>query len=144
MTSYLSEDLALLAVIYPAVHSTEQNTTWVSMSNYEEIAVVLIAGDIGTSLDLDIEIATDGSAGNLHTLKSITQLTQAGGDDNSPVLVEVLAAEMVNPSGASGSNYDYLRVEATPSGNCYFSVAVFGHRPRQRPVATTLWDEVKQ
>lgn len=137
-----SETIALLGFISPAGHSTEQNTTLAKVSEYERIMIVINAGDIGTSLAIDVEVATDSEAAGLHTLKSATTLTQAAGDDNSKVVINVRAAELVNPSGASSSNYDYLRVECTPSGTCHFSVEVFGIDSRHEPVPTTLWDQV--
>lgn len=142
ITERFSEANALLATINPATYSAEQNTAWLDMSKYERIVVVLNAGDIGTSLDIDIEIATDSSGSNIHTLKSITQLTEAGGDDNANVVIEIRASEMTSPSGADSTNYRYVKVEVTPSGNCIFGVMVYGNEARYEAVATTNWDEI--
>jgi hypothetical protein len=134
-----------LATIYPASYNSEQNTSFIDMSLYHRIVVVLSCGDIGTSVDLDIEIATDTSASNLLTLKSITQLTQAGGDDNSDAAVEIQAEELSVPTGAAAANrgkYRYLRVEITPSGSCLLGCMVFGVVSRYNPADVTNWDEV--
>jgi len=132
----------IAALIYPASYSSEQESAWVDMSQYERIVILLNVGDIGTSVNADVEIATDDSGSGLHTLKSIAALTEAGGDDNSFVLIEVRAAEMVNPDGAPADNYRYIRLEVTPSGNCLLGATIIATYPRYIPVATTLIDEI--
>lgn len=142
MQAHMTETHELLAVINPATYSSEQSTTWVNVARYDRITVIINAGDIGTSLDADIELATDDSGTNLHTLKSITQLTQAGGDDNANVAINIVAEELSNPASAPADEYDYLRVETTPSGNCIYGVEVWGYNSRYLPVPTTNIDEI--
>lgn len=137
-----SEVNALLATIYPASYSAEQNTAWISMENYERLFVKITAGNIGTSLAVDIEIATDALGSNLHTLKSATTLTEAGTDDNSSVGIEIRAEELSKPSGAPSKEYTHIRVEVIPTGATLLSVDVFGFAPRRAPVDTSVWDEI--
>lgn len=137
-----SETHELLGGIYPAAFTTEQNTAWIDASKHNRFAVLVRAGNIGTSLDVDIEICTDGAAANLHTLKSMTQLTEAGGDDSSTVIIEIRADELTKPSGTSAINFTHFRVEVTPNGSTIVDVAVFGFDARYEPVPTTLLDEV--
>jgi hypothetical protein len=141
-TERFTETAQLLAVTYPASYAAEQNTAFVNVGSFHRVLVLVIAGDIGTSLDVDVEIATDASATALHTLKSITQLTQAGGDDNSPVAIEIQTEDLVKPTGASATNYEWLRVESTPNGASIYTILVFGLIPRYAPVSTTIFDEI--
>lgn len=120
--------------------STEQNTTFVNIKNYRRLAIVIYTLDVGTTLDADVEISTDGVTGGLHTLKSITQLTS--GDDDAQVIINVRDEELSKPTSASSSEYDWVRVETTPSGACTYTVSVFGIEPRYSPVGTAEWDEV--
>lgn len=139
------EDRQLLGVLWPASYNSEQNvpsSNFFDVSKYHRIAVEVFAGNIGTSLDVDVEIATDNAAANLHTLKSITQLTEAGSDDNSAVHIEIQSEELSKPTGATGQNYDFLRVEVTPSGATLVCVAVYGFVSRNKPVSTTIYDEI--
>jgi hypothetical protein len=145
-TERFTETHRKLAVIYPASYNSEQNTAFVDVGGFHRIFVHVIAGDIGTSIDVDIEIATDSAAAGLLTLKSITQLTQAGGDDDSDVGIEIQAEELSYPTGAAAADlgkYHWLRVEVTPSGSCLLAVVVYGVPARFSPVDVTNWDEIK-
>lgn len=142
MPALFSEKNELLGGIYPASYDAEQNTAWINAKSHNRFAVIVRAGNIGTSLDADIEIATDDQASNLHTLKSMTQLTQAGGDDDSTVIIEFNGSELTYPTDAPSTNYTHFRVEATPSGASIFEVIVLGFDARNEPVSTTLLDEV--
>jgi hypothetical protein len=141
LNSNFSEIADLLGVINPASYAAEQNTGWIDMAKYSRIAIVIHAGDIGTSLDADVEIATDSSGTDIHTLKSMTQLTEAGGDDNSVVVIEVRAEEMSKPSEADGKEYSHLRLELTPSGATIVGAQVWGLSPKYPPVTNSLLAE---
>lgn len=125
--------------IYEGV-TTEQNTTFVNVKNYRRLAIVIKTLDVGTTLDADVEITTDGVTAGLFTLKSITQL--ASGDDDEKVVINIRDEELSKPSGASSDQYDYIRVETTPNGAATYVVMVFGLEPRYAPVGTTEWDQV--
>lgn len=125
--------------IYEGV-TTEQNTTFVNVKNYHRLAIIIKTLDVGTTLDADVEISTDGVTGGLFTLKSITQFTS--GDDDAKTLINVRSEELSKPTGASSQEYDYVRVESTPSGAATYVVMVFGLEPRFAPVGVTEWDEV--
>lgn len=132
-TKLLSKD------VYSGV-TTEQNTTFVNVKNYRRIAIIIQALAVGTSLDADVEITTDGVTGGLFTLKSITQL--GGSDDSDIVLINIRDEELSKPSGASSEQYDWIRVETTPSGSGTYVVLVLGLEPRFSAVGTTEWDQV--
>lgn len=139
VTENFAEYAAPLAKLGATAATTEQNTAWINLSKYHRAAIVLHVIGVGTTLDMDIEIATDDAATGLFTFKSITQLdSEADGDI---VVVDVRADELGKPSGASAENYDWLRVEITPSGSSAFSCVVYGLEPRYAPIDQTLWAE---
>jgi hypothetical protein len=134
-----------LATIYPASYNSEQNTAWFDVGGFHRVFVDISAGNIGTSLDVDIEIATDSAASGLLTLKSITQLTEAGSDDDSDVGIEIQMEELSMPTGAAAADrgkYHWMRVELTPSGATLLSCKVYGVPARFAPVDVTNWDEI--
>jgi len=139
-TQQFSEYTKLLSHnIYEGV-TTEQNTTFVNIKNYRRLAIMIVTLDVGTTLDADVEITTDGVSAGLHTLKSITQFTS--GDDAAKTVIEIRDEELSKPTGASSQEYDWVRVETTPSGAATYTVSVFGIEPRYLPVGVTEWDEV--
>jgi len=125
--------------IYEGV-STEQNTSFVNVKAYRRIAIIIKTLDVGTTLDADVEITTDGVTAGLFTLKSMTQL--ASGDDDEKVLINVRDEELSKPTGASSDQYDWIRVETTPSGAATYVVMVLGLEPRFSPVGISDWDQV--
>jgi len=139
-TERFSERAQVLAVTYPASYSSEQNTAFVNVGNFHRWAILIIAGNIGTSLDADVEVTTDGVSADLATLsgKSITQLTQAGSDDDSVVIIEGRNEELT----IAGVHHDWIRLESTPSGASLYCVVVLGIEPRSQPVSTSFLDEV--
>lgn len=124
---------------YTAV-SSEQNTTFVNIKNYRKVAILIKCLTVATSLDADVEVSTDGVTGGLFTLKSITQV--GGSGDSDIILINVRDEELSKPVGASATEYEWLRVETTPSGSCTYVVIVFGLEPRFAPVGTTEYDQV--
>lgn len=118
--------------------TTEQNTGYVLVANYQRIAILIHALVVGTTLDVDVEIATSSGAANAFTLKSITQLVAA--DDNAVVCIDIRPDELTNPSGASANEYRYLNVEVTPDGSATVGVIVLGI-PRDKPAPATLWTQ---
>lgn len=129
----------LAAVSYDGV-STEQNTDWLDLSHYHRAAIVIITDVVGTDFNADIEISNTGiGAGtNVHTLKSITQVTA----DEANIVIELRGEELSKPANASSDEYRYFRVETTPDGTCNYVVLVFGISPRYAGVGVSEWDEV--
>src|SRR3990167_3785639 len=137
ITERFDEANAILGQLVPASYSSEQNIALFNVSGYEEIFVLIQFGAIGTTLDVDIEVARDADATGLLTLDSITQLSV----DNGYVGLSIQAEKLVNPTGGSG-NYDWMRIEVTPSGACLVGVIVFGVNPKYKPVDVTGYDEL--
>ncbi len=130
-----------LAKIDPASYAAEQNTARVFVGNYHRFGVLLSVGAIaaGGTLDMDIEQHTASAGGTTKNItgKSITQLTQAGGDGNDLVWVEVQCEELDVDGG-----FDYVSVEVTPAtAASIFGVVLWGLIPRFPPVPTTNWTE---
>lgn len=139
-TENFSEAHALLDKMGSASETGTADSGYFSMANYHRIAIVLHAIQVTTTLDVDIEIATDNAATGVFTLKSITQLT--ADDDGAVVVIEVRAEELGKPSGASSYNYDWVNVELTASGAATYSLLVYGIEPRYSPVSATPYAEV--
>jgi len=96
-TTRLTEQLALVATIDPDAYTAAAYTSdWVAMKNRRRAIFVLMVGDLGTSATVDFVVkeATDGSGTDAQTLKSATQLTQAGTDSDKQVIIEVEAEEL--------------------------------------------------
>lgn len=129
----------LAAVSYDGV-SSEQNTSWISMQNYRRVAVIIVTDVVGTDFNADVEVSNTGTGAgtNVHTLKSITEITA----DEANVCIEIRDEELSKPTGATSDEYEFIRVETTPDGTCNYVVLVFGLEPRYAPVGTAEWDEV--
>lgn len=139
-TQEFSEIHALLDKMGDDDAAAEQNSGYFSVAHYHRVAIVLHAIQVTTSLDVDVEIATDNAATGVHTLKSITQLT--ADDDGAVVVIEIRAEELGKPTGASSTDYDWINVEVTPVGACTYSLLVYGIEPRYAPVSQTAYEEV--
>jgi hypothetical protein len=140
-TNRFSEGACLLAKIDPDSYAAaEYNTGWVLMENYHRAAVVIHTGDMaaGATLDCDLEEGIDATGSTRANLKSITQLTQAGGDANDTVIIEFQTEEFDVDAG-----YEYLNVEVTVGTDAVdFVCELWGIEPRYPPVPTTLVTEV--
>jgi len=127
----------------PTLAAGVYDSPWVSLANYHRAAVVLHVIDMGAgaTLDLAVRQATDTagtSAKAFTTAKAITQLTQAGGDVDSDVCIEVQTEEMDVTNG-----FDCLGLRLTVAvAAVVVSWHVFGIVPRYAPVGVTDWTEV--
>lgn len=141
-TELFSEAHAVLAHQYVAGATTEQNTPWINMAHYHRLAICVHVQVVGVTVDMDVEISTsgDGAGENVFTLDSATQLVAA--DDNTFVIFEIPSEKLGKPTGAPAENYDWVRLEFTPSGAATASIVVYGIEPRFSPVPLTLVDEV--
>lgn len=95
----LSEQLAVVSCIDPDANAAGAlNGDVIDMQKCKRVLFIIMAGDLGTNATLDWvlkgDTASGGSFATTITGKSITQLTQAGADDNKQVVVEVTAEEV--------------------------------------------------
>jgi hypothetical protein len=131
----------LLGIIYPDNYAAgEQNTGFVNMENYHRAVAEIYVGDLAATatLDADLEEAQDALGTGRANVKSITQLTQAGGDGDDVVVVEFRTEEFDVDNG-----YEFLNLEVTTANAAVdYCAVLWGIIPRYPPVPTTLITEV--
>ncbi len=94
-----SERAALLATIDPdALAAGAHNSDWFDMSKFGTAMALVKVGQLGASATVDakLEQAQDGSGTGAKDItgKAITQLTQAGGDDDKQAIINLRAEEL--------------------------------------------------
>lgn len=137
-----TDRLELVAVIHADLHSGTYYTPWISMAQRERLLFVLDVGDMTATSTVDLELheAQDAAGTGAVAIagKAITQLTQAGGDGNDDVCINLGAAEL-----NAAQNFDHVRARLdvlTASSNaCLF---VFAEALRYLPPAVTAWTEI--
>ncbi len=118
------------------------NSSYVSLQNYHRAVVVINVGDMGNSATLDFSIleatSTAGAGSQTLTGKGTTQLTQASGDGDDLLCIEIRTEELT-----VSSNYDCIALRAVVGTNpVEYGFIVYGIEPRFPPVGTTNWAEV--
>lgn len=94
-----SEEVAIVATIDPDAYAASTVTSdWADMENFRALLAIIEAGTLGASATLDakLEQASDGSGTGAKNItgKAITQLTQAGTDDDKQALINVREDEL--------------------------------------------------
>jgi hypothetical protein len=117
-------------------------SSYVSLQNYHRAVFVINVGDIsaGGALDARVLQATDtsGTSAKAVSGKAITQLTQAGGDGDDIIAIELQTEEL-----DVTNSFDCVALELTvTSGATEFSYIIYGIVPRFPPTGTTNWQEV--
>lgn len=141
-TERFSEMVELAGAITPIATAAEHNSGWIDMSKFSRVAIVVSVGTFGTNatVDVDIEQAQDSSGTGAKNItgKSITQLTDAGTDDDKHVVIEVQAEELDVNNG-----FTHIQVELTiGTATVPSSAVVFGFPVRYQPASVTQYDEV--
>jgi hypothetical protein len=142
-TERFTETHALLATHYPLTRQVATHVSdWVLMANYHRAFFEVLVGAMGAAatLDADLQQASDATGTGVKAIsgKSITQLTQAGTDDNSPVGIELRTEELDVNGG-----FEYVRFRVIIGvADCAYSATLRGCCPRYAPVSTTVYDEV--
>lgn len=116
------------------------NTPWASVSTYHRQAVQLFVGGMaaGATVNLIVQEATDATGTGVQAIagKAITQLTQAGGDGNDIVVIEIRSEELTD-------GYDFIRAQLTVAVDAVdVGVYILGTIPRYKPVPVTNVTEV--
>ena len=142
-TERVSEVNAPLTTIYsdvriPGTHYSE----FVSLENYHRAFLLLSVSEMAalSTVDAGIQQASDvtGTGVKAITGKTITQLTQAAGDTNSLVCIELQTEEL-----DVDNDFEYVRFYVTNAVNTVnFEGILFGCSPRFKPVPTTNWAEI--
>uniref|UniRef100_A0A6M3KDS5 Uncharacterized protein n=1 Tax=viral metagenome TaxID=1070528 RepID=A0A6M3KDS5_9ZZZZ len=97
----LNEIVGILATIDPDNYAAAAYTSdWVPLQDLRRAMFIVMVGDMGTNgtVDFKLQEATDssGTGATDITGKSITQLTQAGTDDNKQAIIEIDASELTD------------------------------------------------
>jgi len=117
-------------------------SAYVSMANYHRGIFVIHVGDIGQAGTIDAQVyqATDtsGTGQKVVTGKAITQLTQAGGDGNQIVAIEIRTEELDVTGG-----FDCVKILITTGvAASEYGFIFYGVVSRFEPVPVTTWTEV--
>lgn len=118
-------------------------TAYVSMKNYHRVVAVIDVGDMVASSTLDISVvqAQDAAATGVKAItgKAATQLTQAGGDGNEIVCIEVKGEELDIANG-----FEHVAIKIIVAVDAVeLSAVLYGIEPRYAPVPTANWSEIK-
>lgn len=95
----INELVGILATIDPDNYTAAAYTSdWVPLQDLRRAMFIVMVGDMGSSSTVDFKLqeATDSSGTGAADIsgKSITQLTQAGTDDNKQAIIEINASEL--------------------------------------------------
>lgn len=122
----ITEELAIIATIDPDAYGTgDQTSDVIDMSDWREIGVYVLAGDLGSSATLDVaakgDTASNGSFTTTITGKSITQLTQAGTDSDKQAIISITQEDLM------AQGFRYVRILATDAAaSSDYAVLVLG------------------
>ena len=126
-----SESAAIVATVDPDAQAAgASNSDGVDMSLFDNVSFILMAGALGSSATLDMNI-TSGSDNSTFgtTVKSITQLTQAGSDDDKQVVVNVSAQDLTEGDR-------YVRAEVTvATATSDTGLVAIGFNPKHAPAS---------
>jgi len=142
-TERVTEDTALLDVQSPDDRGAgTHNGAWVNMALYPRAIMEVFVGDMaaGATLDAGIQQATDAAGTGAKAIagKTITQLTQAGGDVGANVAIELQSEELDVDGG-----FNFVRLYTTTAvGTVIHCAALKGVGSRFKPVPTTNYTEI--
>lgn len=142
-TARFTELNEIIAGLYPANKTpAAHNTAWTSMANHQRAIYIVRVGSMAatSTLDFKLQQATDSSGTDAKDIsgKSITQLTQAGGDGSETVVVELRTEELDVDGG-----FDYVRgVLTVGTANVYCECIPIKFAANYPPVSTSALSEV--
>jgi len=129
-----SHEVAVVGVIDPdAYAAAAYSTGWIAMADWWRIMAVIMVGDmVATALcDAKLQQATDAGGTGVKdvTGKAITQLTQAGTDDNKQAIINCDHEDLDIEGG-----FDFARLTVTlTTAGADMGAAVFGFPARYGP-----------
>lgn len=131
-----SEQVAVVGIIDPDAYAANTyKTAAIDMSKWEEIMIIGMVGDLGSSatIDFDVYEYTDSSDGgsNELTTKDAAQLTQAGSDDNKQIVINIRREDLNIDGGLR-----YIKawmIVGTATSDC--GLVVIGLVPRNAPAS---------
>lgn len=132
------QDFLVPAVKTPAGYTT----AYVSLANHQRAIYILITGAMVQNATVDLQIwqATDaaGTGAKVIAGKAITQLTQAGGDGDDAVAIEVRTEEL-DVDGGFGYVAAILTVAVANCAACL--IPLYGCS-NYAPVPVANWTEI--
>lgn len=132
----LSEQLAIVAAIDPDAYTTgDQNSDAVDMSKFNRAMFLVMAGTLGSSGTVDFKLQWSETSGGSYSDisgKAITQLTQAGSDDDKQVIVEITAEELAEVDTTARFVRGVLTIGTATSDAAMIALAGV---PRQHPAS---------
>lgn len=122
--------------------AVEVNSGFLSLANFHRAVVIISLGDMAAGgqfvVNVDQATNTAGASSKALTGKSTTRLTQAGGDGDDLLIIEIKSIELDVANG-----FDCINVRINPvDAAAEFALLVLGCIPRFPPVATTLVTEI--
>lgn len=119
-----------------------RNSAFVSLALYHRAWLFLNVGDMVATATLDVMLrqGTTAAGGGTKAIagKAITQLTQAGGDGNQLLCIELKTEELDVDGG-----FEFVSIRDTVAAAAVeFSAVLFGTVPRFAPAPTTNWTEI--
>lgn len=113
-----------------------------ALGNHQRAVLIMHVGDMGAGATVDLQLlqATDAAGADAKAItgKSITQLTQAGGDAGSTVAIEVRTEEMDVSDG-----FTFIGAQLTvANANCDIGIVALAGCSNYVPVAMTNWTEI--
>lgn len=119
-----------------------RDSAYMNMENYHRGVLQLIVGDMagGATLDVQIRQATDAAGTGVKAIagKAITQLTQAGGDGNDYIVIELQTEQM-----DAANDFDFVGVRCVIAGAAVEYAYVFNaYESRYSPVPQGNYTEV--
>lgn len=138
-----SDRARILGVVNPQQTNSAKSSGWVDASVYESLLAAIALGALtaNATVDAKLEQATSaaGAGAKDITGKAVTQLTQAGTDDNKQVLINLKSEEL-----DVTNSFRYVRLTITPAtANAFIAGLLLGLDGRYGPGddATTV-DEI--
>ncbi|WP_417794598.1 hypothetical protein [Terasakiella pusilla] len=131
-----SASIGIIGLIEPDATAVGAHSTgWISMSDFQAISAVVMAGALGASATVDakIEQAKSDAGADAKDLTGavITQLTKDNGDDNKQAVIEVWGEDL-----DIKNMYSHVRLTVTVGGaNSDLGAIVLGTHPRQGPAS---------
>ena len=110
MVNFFTQDWALLGTVDPdAMTAGTDGTDIIDMKYWDEVAFVLQVGEMQATSTVDFLIQASASSdmSSPATIRSATQLTAAGSDDDKQVILTVRGAEL------AADGYRYVRGKIT-------------------------------
>jgi len=133
----------LIGIIDPDANTAATLLTGaIDMANFESCMAIIMAGDLGTNATIDAKLTQATTSGGTYkdvTGKAITQLTQAGTDDNKQAIILCRSDELDVANG-----YRYVKLSMTTAVATSDSAAILlGLDARyQPPTDATTVDEI--